>query len=307
MYKQLVDEMDDARQSIAALKQAGRATKTAGEKLHSTRTQEATAAIVNGGVRGVGVGADLLVPFLGTGLSAALSTKAMVDAHKSGQRKGTELARQGIPTAAGFIPVVGPFIGFCLELSDLGEATLQSGKSRTKKKVAKTESLLSSIEQHRAMLAPVREALSEYTGEDKQDLERRLQKAVSRMDAAEQAARDWLDKKSAHMTLPLLSDSSSSAMDMDTIDTADEADEKRLDMWRHRIDGLRDDHEIFRLLECSGNCPYDIGLIYGKETDAELIEVYGELLKVAAWRLSAEESTQIRGTPMYRQWMPRRS
>ncbi len=194
---------------VDALKQSGRKAVASGDALHMRRRDEALSAGKDAVKEGVFMGADALLPGLGSGLGAADSLLAIRDASKKGESIGSATAKEAVTTGAGFIPVVGEVVGFCEAIYNGGKAVLQGSKSRTAEKLAAAQKLKADCARGLARVDDVRGQLADYAGKDKGKLIERLDKAQRRMEKGIEMADSWLAKKSGAGSLPLLAEEES--------------------------------------------------------------------------------------------------
>ncbi len=198
---------------VGAIKKSGRKAVAKGGALHQRRRDEVMDAGVDMLKEGAFMGADALVPGLGSGLGAVDSLAAMRGASKEGASLGKASAKEVVSTGIGFIPVVGEVFGFCEAIYKMGKATLQTGKSRTAEKLAAAQKLKADCERGLLRINDVRAQMSDYTGKDRSKLLGRLDKAEARMYKGIRLADEWLEKKAEKGSLPLVADVESGASD----------------------------------------------------------------------------------------------
>lgn len=194
---------------VTGLKMAGRSALADGKGLGARRRDDLASGVKDMGKAGALLGADALLPGLGSGLGAADSVMAIRGAAKDGKGMGMETAKQVGMTGAGLIPVIGQFVGFAEGLYKSCKATMQPGKSRTAEKLEAAQKLRSECAGAMARIADLRDQLSAYDGADRAKLSGRLDKAERRLETALEMADAWMAKKSDRGTLPLLADDDS--------------------------------------------------------------------------------------------------
>jgi hypothetical protein len=198
---------------IDSVKQSGRRAISGGKGLESRRRDDALSGVVSMGKSGVMLGADALLPGLGSGLGAVDSAMSIRESAKSGHGLAKESAKQAVLTGLGFVPVVGQFVGFAEGLYTTAKATMQPDKARTSEKLKAAEKLRSDCEMGLLRVADLREQLESYEGADKAKLADRLEKAEGRLQDGIAMVDAWMAKKSAKGTLPLLADDGSGSSD----------------------------------------------------------------------------------------------
>lgn len=202
---------DDGGQSMAqqvnALKGAGRKGKARANELGNRRRDDLGGAALDVGKQGALIGADALLPGLGTGLGAVDSAAAVRSKQKEGRSGAKQVGRQAASTGAGFIPVIGNFIGLAESVFGFARLALEPAAARTDRKVAALKKLDADAKAALALVPDARERLAAYDGDDKAKLVARLDKAEARLQAAIRDGKAWKEKKSTHGTLPLLSGS----------------------------------------------------------------------------------------------------
>jgi hypothetical protein len=191
---QLSDQVEGARM-------AGRRAAAQGDAIGSTRRQDALSGVREMGMAGLEMGLDAAVPGLGYGLGAASSAMAIRDARKQGDSMGAATIGEGARTAAGFIPVVGEFVGFVDGVVQVATATFQSDKARTEGKIGQAREILGNADAWLGRLPALREQV--LASGDAAQLAR-LDKAEARLRASVRQTEAWIAKKSDRGTMPLL-------------------------------------------------------------------------------------------------------
>lgn len=191
---------------VDSVKGAGRRAISGGKELEARRRDDALSGVVSMGKSGVMLGADALLPGLGSGLGAVDSAMSIRESAKSGHGMAKETAKQAVMTGLGFVPVVGQFVGFAEGLYTTAKATMQPDKARTAEKLKAAQKLRSDCEMGLIRVADLREQLDTYDGKDKATLGARLDKAEGRLQDGIGMVDAWMTKKSDKGTLPLLAD-----------------------------------------------------------------------------------------------------
>lgn len=201
-----LDGSSDLAGSVGAVKKSGRKARARAGDLSATRRGGAASAAGSAVKHGAMVAGDVLLPGAGTAAGAVDGAMAVRGKSKEGRSGGTQSAKQGAGFAAGFIPVVGPFLAFAEDIYGIGKETFQPSKTRTRGKVIAAERLMADARERLAQLPALRERLAEYEGPEKATFVGQLDKAESRLNQAISDARAWTQKKAERGTLPLLGD-----------------------------------------------------------------------------------------------------
>ena len=187
---------------VEGFRMAGRRAAAQGGAIGSTRTQDALSGVQDMGLAGGEMGLDAAVPGLGYGVGAASSVKAIRDARKQGDSMGAASVGEGARTAAGFIPVVGQFVGFVEGMAKVATATFQSDSSRTQGKIDQAREILAHAEEWLGRLPALRE---EIRASGNAEQLARVDKAEARLRASVAQTEAWVAKKGGRGTMPLLS------------------------------------------------------------------------------------------------------
>lgn len=299
-YQQLDDMNGDLLETANDLRQQGRHARAQADDVNSRRRDEvassARSALMNGG----GMLADGFVPGLGTAIGAARSAHSVRERHLQGRSGGAEVARQGVSTGAGFIPVIGNFLGFAEDLCNAGWAVLQSKKGRKADKLERVQKIRNRAAEFLPQIEDARTSLRDYQGTDRAKIERRLDKAEERLREAQAAADRWIANNADGGNLPLTSGAASSNVDSGEWAIPDDPSTR----WIQQLNELRASNEIYRLLEASGDCPYDIAFVKRMSTLRQQVDAYDEMLLYRSWTLSPEEVAATRASDAYRDWVP---
>ncbi len=208
-------------QQVKEARQWGRAARSGGAALQQRRRGQ-----VGDAAFGMAKGATIatvgaFAPGADMALSAADLAYGARQAHKDGGSASREAGKGAVMEAAGFIPVIGPFIGFVEDAAIFAQAIGETPKHRTQRKVQEAKALLTEADERLVRIADVERDLDAYDGADREEHAARLAKAKGRLQDSLAVVRDWLKKKSDHQTLPLLAQS--------VVDEADAAAERHHD------------------------------------------------------------------------------
>lgn len=204
-FDQDQDGFDSLSSQVSSVKQLGRGARSGAEELHQRRRDQVGSAMVGMGKEAALGVVDGFVPGLGAGIGGALAVKNVVDAHKGGGSAAQAAAKEAVVTGASFIPVVGEFVGFVEDAYNGAKAIFQSDKARTAEKVEAARELKQKCHAGLDKIPGLRDQLASYSGKDKADLARRIDKAEARLRDGLKEADRWIAKKASKGTLPLLS------------------------------------------------------------------------------------------------------
>lgn len=206
------------RRRVGALKTEGRKALTRSDTLHATRTDEALSGVKGMGKAGALLGADALLPGLGTGLGAVDSAMTIRGASKSGKGVGKETAVQAATTGAGYIPVFGQFVAFLGGAYQVAHAAFEGAKPRTARKVEAADKLARKCHEGLEKAAEARAELETYDGADRAELLARVSKAETRLRHGLAESEKWMVKKTERGTMPLLHGDDDGASDDPFVD-----------------------------------------------------------------------------------------
>jgi hypothetical protein len=213
-----------AKDAVNTAKRSGRLARSEAEDVGRTRTQDAVEGVKSIGMAGLEMGLDAASAGVGSAVGAANSVNTIRQAHQNGKSVAEVGGREIATTGAGFIPVVGEFVGMADGAYSVGKAVGQSDKGRTAEKhelAAKTlagaKAGLTTVDASRDVLAEQNAGQWGSLAESRQEgkHQRRLDKAEQRHHGAIAGVKAWVDKKSAHGTMPM---TSAMATDEDVFD-----------------------------------------------------------------------------------------
>lgn len=200
------------RDQVNGARTAGRSAAAQGSAIGATRRQDALGGVKDMGMAGLEMGLDVAVPGLGYGIGAASSAASISEARYQGDSMGAASVGEGARTAAGFIPVIGEFVGFLDGMVKVGVASFQSDAGRTNDKLAQARQILAHAETWQSRLPALRE---EVIASGDQTQLGRLNKAEQRLQESVQKTEAWIAKKGKKGTMPLMGDPRSGSSSSD--------------------------------------------------------------------------------------------
>ncbi|ELR71180.1 hypothetical protein C900_02984 [Fulvivirga imtechensis AK7] len=187
---------------VDRFKMRGRKSVYDADKVRSSRRQEAAASGIGMVKSGTFIGLDAALPGLGTGLSAANAANEARKKHYVG-KGAKEVAKGAVVESTAQIV---PYVAFARDVGQLMRTAFESSKSRKEHKTKRAKKLLAQLQEEIPAARALLEQIHANADPGDEDNIRRLTKAIQRMREAEEETRQWIAKKEAHMTLPLLAD-----------------------------------------------------------------------------------------------------